>query len=215
LSDDAAAARMAEIQKEIEAAEGQLAELRRDAERLTIVAPRAGTVIPPSLIADRASEQELKKWSGTPLDAENQGAILDRLTKLCEIGDPALLEANLAIDEADIEFVFEGQTVEVMLNQSADYVYVSKIDRASGGAMKATPDRLSSQSGGDIPTMSDDSGVARPLTPHFEASVPLPTDDGREILRVGLVGRAKIHIRPRTIANRLLRYLQRTFNFEL
>jgi putative peptide zinc metalloprotease protein len=215
LSDDRAAARMAEIEKEIEAAEGQLTELRLDAQRLTIVAPRAGTVIPPSLIADRSSDRELKKWSGTPLDAENLGAVLDRLTKLCEIGDPTVLEADLAIDQADVELVSEGQTVEVMLNQSADYVYVSHVEQKAGEAMKASPERLSSQAGGDIPTMADSSGVPRPLTPHFHAVVPLPRDDGRGVLRVGLVGRAKIHIKPRTIGDRLLRYFQRTFNFEL
>jgi hypothetical protein len=63
--------------------------------------------------------------------------------------------------------------------------------------------------------MADETGVSRPLTPHFHATVPLPRDDGRGILRVGLVGRAKIHIAPRTIGDRLWRYFVRTFNFEL
>lgn len=215
-SDDRAAARMAEVDEEIAAAKGQLAEQRLDAERLTIVAPRAGTVIPPTLTDDRdVSDQDLKKWSGTPLDSENLGTSLERLTKLCEIGDPADLEARLAIDQADVKRVQEGQKVEIMLNQSADFVYISHVEKTSGKAMVATPQRLSSQSGGDVPTMADESGVPRPLTPHFDATVPLPRDDGRGILRVGLVGRAKIHIAPRTIGDRLYDYLARTFNFEL
>ena len=216
LSDDRAAARMAEIEEEIAAAQGQLAEQRRDAERLTIVAPRAGTVIPPTLTEDRtSSEQELKTWSGTPLDRENIGAVLEKGTKLCQIGDPTDLEARLAIDQANVELVHEGQDVEVMLNQSAEYVYLSHIEKKSDEAMKASPQRLSSQSGGDIPTMADGSEAPRPLTPHFDALVPLPRDDGRGILRVGLVGRAKIHIAPRTIGERLWTYILRTFNFEL
>jgi hypothetical protein len=216
LSDDRAAVRMAEIEKEIEAAEGQLAEQKRDADRLTILAPRAGTVIPPTLIEDRhRNERELKSWSGTPMDGENLGAVLEKGTKLCQIGDPKLLEARLAISQNQSNEVRAGQKVEVMLNQSAGYVYVSHIERVGGEAMKFTPPRLSSDAGGDIPTAPDASGVPRPLTPHFDALVPLPPDDGRGILRVGLVGQAKIKVDPKTIGKRIYDYFIRTFNFEL
>jgi hypothetical protein len=53
------------------------------------------------------------------------------------------------------------------------------------------------------------------LTPVFEALVPLPTDDPHGLLRIGLVGHAKIKTAPRTLFNRLYRYISRTFNFEL
>lgn len=215
-SDDRAAVRMAEIQEEIKASEGELAEQRRVAERLTIVAPRDGTVIPPTLIEDRANdEQELKTWSGTPLDRENLGAVLEKGTVLCQVGDPTVLEARLALHQNDQRLVKVGQRVEVMLKQSADVVYVSKIERVSDEAMPTCPPRLSSQSGGDIATMPDVAGFARPTDPHFVALVRLPKDDGRGILRVGLVGTAKIHVAPRTIGERLGNYLARTFHFEL
>jgi hypothetical protein len=58
-------------------------------------------------------------------------------------------------------------------------------------------------------------GVARPLSPVFDALVPLPEDDPHGLLRIGLVGRAKITTEPRTLWDRLKRYALRTFNFEL
>jgi hypothetical protein len=58
-------------------------------------------------------------------------------------------------------------------------------------------------------------GVARPLSAVFDALVPLPEQDPHGLLRIGLVGRAKITTAPRTLAARVWRYFSRTFNFEL
>ncbi|MEM1303679.1 MAG: hypothetical protein AAGG46_02225, partial [Planctomycetota bacterium] len=82
-----------------------------------------------------------------------------------------------------------------------------------------------------------ESGVPRPLSPHYDAVAPLavsantaaastaaepPTAEitaadreAYDLLRVGLTGRAKIHVRDKTLGQRLYRYLARTFNFEL
>src|SRR5262249_11772251 len=136
--------------------------------------------------------------------------------KLCQIGDPHLLEARLVIDQNDIEFVHEDQPVEIMLEQTADYVY-SKcfIENVSTEDLKVSPPHLSSLHGGLLPTKMDPSGVARPLSPIFEAVVPLPEQDPHGLLRIGLVGKAKITTRPRTLWERLYRYAAHTFNFEL
>jgi hypothetical protein len=40
-------------------------------------------------------------------------------------------------------------------------------------------------------------------------------DDDTGLLRVGLRGQAKIHVRWQTLAHRGWRYLARTFNFKL
>jgi hypothetical protein len=60
----------------------------------------------------------------------------------------------------------------------------------------------------------DSSGVPRPLSPVFEAVVPLPVDD-QGMLRIGLTGEAKITTAPRTLGSRLWRYFSRTFNFDM
>jgi putative peptide zinc metalloprotease protein len=194
----------------------QLVQQMDDRKSLQLVAPRAGTVLPPPLVEKQGDEAvKLPMWSGSPLEPENLGAHLIKGNKLCQIGDPHSLEARLAIDQGDIEFVAPGQTVEVMLAQSADYVYVSTIEQVFRENVKTTPTHLSSLHGGDLPTKMDASGVPRPLSPIYEAVVPLPESDPHHLLRIGLVGRAKISTPPRTLWSRLVRYASRTFNFEL
>jgi putative peptide zinc metalloprotease protein len=188
-----------------------------DREMLLLVAPCAGTVLPPPLQEKHGDEgAQLPTWSGSPFDPENIGSRLIVGTKLCQIGDPHLLEARLVIDQNDVEFVHEGQPVEIMLDQTAEYVY-SKcfIEEISADTRKDSPSHLSSLHGGALPTKMDASGVARPLSPIFEAVVPLPAKDEHGLLRIGLVGKARITTRPRTLWERLYRYAAHTFNFEL
>jgi putative peptide zinc metalloprotease protein len=212
LKDKSAASQIAPAIKNLDSIEEQLRQQQFDAERLTLVAPVSGTVFPPSLVPDVPTDGRLSTWSGSPFDKENLGALLPKSTKLCEIGNPKNLEARLVIDQNDVTLVHPDQEVEIILNQSAEYKYISYIATKSAEDLKVTPPRLSGLSGGDIPTQMDAAGVARPLKPYYEAVVPLAP---HEVLRVGLVGTAKIKTAPRTLWSRVWRYISRTFNFEL
>ncbi len=223
-TDSSATELMDQVRKALAAAETQLAEQQKDVERLTLRAPHAGTVMPPDYTPERrADEKQLVRWSGTPFDEKNVGATFEPGTKFCQVGDPLRLEARLAIDQSDVDLVLEGQRVEVLLNQATDLHYITTLQSVARDAMPMTPPRLSSQAGGPIPTEPDASGVPKPLSPYFEAIAPLTgyqqlTGEARaahELLRVGLVGEAKIHTRPRTLYQRIARYLSRTFAFDL
>jgi putative peptide zinc metalloprotease protein len=204
------------VEEALTSVEEQLAKRKEERARLKLVAPRAGTVLPPPLVEDRpGAGNHLKTWSGSPFDKENLGALLEIGTKFCQIGDPKMLEARLVIDQGDVEFVAEGQRVEIMLTQSAEYVYVSHVEQVASEDLPVTPTHLSSMHGGPLASQMSADGTARPLSPVFQAIVPLPTDDPHGLLRLGLVGRAKIYTAPRTLIDRLYRYVSRTFNFEL
>jgi putative peptide zinc metalloprotease protein len=216
LTDRRVSSQIEPITKALASANEQLAQQESDRDMLRLVAPRAGTVLPAPLVQKQGDESiHLPTWSGSPLEPENVGAHLVKGTKLCQVGDPQSLEARLAIDQGDIEFVVPGQRVELMLAQSAEYVYVSTIERVSTENEKTTPTHLSSLHGGELPSKMDPSGVDRPLSPIYEAVVPLPESDRHRLLRIGLVGKAKISTPPRTLWSRLVRYLSHTFNFEL
>ncbi len=195
----------------------QLVQRKIELEKLQLVAPQAGTVLPPPLVEKHGDENaHLPTWYGSPFDPENIGAHLITGTKLCQIGDPKSMESRLVIDQNDVEFVAPGQKVEIMLDQTADYVYTNcEIESVSTEDRKDSPIHLSSLHGGSLPTKMDPSGTARPLSPIFEAVVPLPENDPNNLLRIGLVGRAKITTAPRTLFSRLYRYAAHTFNFEL
>jgi putative peptide zinc metalloprotease protein len=194
----------------------QLTQRERDRSLLRLVAPRSGTVLPPPLVEKQGDESvHLPTWQGSPLYPENLGAHLTKGTTFCQVGEPQALEARLYIDQGDIEFIAPGQRVEIMLTQDSEYSYISAIERVSTENEKATPTHLSSLHGGDLPSKADATGAARPLSPIYEAIVPLPESDKSPTLRIGLVGKAKINTAPRTLWARLVRYLSHTFNFEL
>jgi putative peptide zinc metalloprotease protein len=191
-----------------------LAESERDRAKLRLMAPRTGTVLPPTLVPKQTADGQLPTWSGSPLKPENLGATLMTGTKFCEIGDPRWLEARLVVDQGDVELIVPGQQVEIMLQQSTDFVYFSTIEKVAKKDLKSSPVHLSSLHGGELPTKMDEGGVARPIGLVFEVTVPLPEDE-YHLMRIGLVGRAKITTAPRTLGSRLWRYFSRTFNFEL
>jgi putative peptide zinc metalloprotease protein len=216
-----ARSRVEQVVKSIESVEKRLTQLAEDRELLTLRAPRSGVVVPPDVVnTPQHSEIELKQWNGTPLDPENIGAWIDTQTpsgdstRFCWVADPELFEARLVITQDDIEFVRGGQSVSIILNQAPDVRYASKIpsDGVSPVEIDVAPPRLASTNGGPLAVQADAAGVPRPLSPHFDALVPLPRD---ERLRVGLVGTAKIAIEPRTLWQRLSRYVLKTFNFDL
>ncbi len=207
-------ARIAAAKEGLADAENALAKSQQDRDKLRLVAPRNGSVLPPALLPKQSADGQLPTWSGSPLKEENLGATLMKGTKFCEIGDPGRLEARLVVDQGDVDLLAKGQRVEVMLAQSADFVYMSEIEKIAEKDMKTSPVHLSSLHGGELPTKMDEGGVPRPIGQVFEVRVPLPEDD-RNLLRIGLVGQAKVTTKPRTLGERLYRYLSRTFNFEL
>lgn len=211
-----ASAQVEPVERALSSVKQQLAKAEEDRAKLLIVAPRAGTVLPPPLVeASGGGVGHLPAWSGSPFDRENLGAWLLPGTKICQIGEPNRLKARLLIDQDDEGFVHAGQRVEIMLDQSAEYVYVSRIGLRGFETVKESPVHLSSLKGGPLPTQMSPDGVGRPIAPVFDAFVPLPEDDPHGLLRIGLIGRAKITTEPRTLWNRLYRYAARTFNFDL
>ncbi len=200
----------------LDSSRAQLEQLDQQKKLLTLVAPCDGTVMPPPQTPSRPTDEaELRVWSGSPLEPENLGATLAVTTKFCEVGDAGRLEARLVIDQNDVEFVEVGQSVAMMMDQSAGFVYYSQIEKKSQEDLKVSPTHLASTNKGPLVTQMTATGVPRPQNTVFDALVPLPEQDPHGLLRVGLVGRAKITTGPRTIWERFMRYLSRTFNFQL
>jgi putative peptide zinc metalloprotease protein len=206
------------LRERLAGVEAELREMRADLERLTILAPRDGVVIPPPRVPERPEmdEVELPSWTGTPLDERNLGATLrpeGQESLLCQIGDPEEWDALLVIDQDDVRLVEAGQEVRLMFEESAYHVFVSKLEQSASDELTSAPPRLASTNGGPLAAQPNPDGTLKPLNTSYQAVVRL--NDPHGMLRNGLIGWARIEAAPRTLAWRIMRYLSRTFNFEI
>jgi putative peptide zinc metalloprotease protein len=184
---------------------------RRDAQRLQLVALRAGVVSPPPRISPTLPEEDLPTWSGMPCDDHNLGCYLEVGTLVCLVGDPSAVDALLIVDQNDIEFVRPGQAVEIMLNEYRRQTTVGKVAQIAQIDLEKVPLVLSHKSGGEVSTVSDESGGERPIRIAYQARVPLP--DTELSLLPGFSGRAKIDVGREPLGRRIMRLFRQTFLF--
>ena len=217
-SDARSADTIPQLEKSLAAVRQQRKEEEADRDRLVLKAPRDGSVLPPP--PTPASHQEemeggqLPSWSGTPLDEENYQPYLKEGVLFCQVGDPRNLEAILVIDQGDIDFVKNGQTVDLKFDALPYDTLQGTIERVSPDNLKVTPRRISNKAKGELASTTDpETGVERPQSASYQAVVPLADKEG--VMLVGLRGRAKIHTDPLSLGARLWRLIMNTFNFRL
>ena len=119
----------------------------------------------------------------------------------------------MVIDLDDVGLLRKGQEVKLMFEESAYHVYVSKIQEPGSDVLQQAPPRLASTNGGPLAAQPNQDGTLRPLNTSYQAIARLDNPNG--MLRNGLIGQARIEAQPRTLWWRLMRYLGRTFNFEI
>ncbi len=219
-NDTTARAQIPELREELQTVEGQLEDKQEELMRLEVRAPVAGTVLPPPDREQSAARgNRLPGWTGAPLDRKNLGAYLVPSDLVCQVGDPANLEAVLVIDQGDIELLqrdAEGRwpEVDIMLESLPGRVFHSRIEQVAVSPLEVAPRSLTQQAGGSLDTVTDEvTGQARPLHTSYQARAPL--EDPEQQLRLGLRGKAKIYTGWQPLGRRLYRLLARTFHFEL
>ena len=222
--DPQAGAQILSIRETLQTIEDQLARKQEDRRRLQLTSPVAGVVFPPpSTPKNQQPENQLPTWSGTPLEDENTGCYLEEGQLLCQVGDPTRMEAVLVIDQADIEFVREGQQVEIKLESQPGETLTHNlvegrkvkltIAEVAKSDLQVSSIRLSDKAGGELATKTDASGQERPVEASYQARVPLDAPAGRLI--PGLRGRAKIKVGTLPLGSRIYRWVSQTINFDL
>lgn len=188
---------------------------KQDLERLNVIAPVSGWLIaPPKIEPQQTDSGELGTWSDTPLSRKNIGSFLERQSLVGQIvPDLKRLEAVLAIDQGDIEFIRDQQQVKLILNQLPGQAFDSTIAHVSPSKMNTVPKSLSSRHGGDIVVTSDKDGNDVPQSTRYFVKVHFESQ-GQTFL-VGGTGIAKIDAGTITVGRRLWRLMKQTFHFEL
>ncbi|MCA9068782.1 MAG: HlyD family efflux transporter periplasmic adaptor subunit [Planctomycetaceae bacterium] len=188
----------------------QLEERQENLQRLTIKAPVAGTVLPPMSQPKSKGQGELPEWSGSPLEERNRNCFLKVGTLFCLIGDAQKMEAVLVIDQADVQFVREGQRVRLKLSERPGEILTGTVQDVAQIDLKVTPRELIQHE--DLPTRMNEQGRPELVSTSYQARVALDTD--KASLLVGTTGSAKIETAPLSLASRLSRYLNRTFRLD-
>jgi len=192
----------------------QITRLEEDLAKLVIRAPQTGVIVPAS--ARRAEERNrlrLASWSGRPLEMRNRGAFLEASTLVCRIAEPGKLEAIVAIDQDDLDFVGSGQAVDLFLAARPGEKLSGRLDRIAEQNMEVASSRLAAKGGGELATRTDQAGSERPLSVVYQANVPI--DDPAGAIVVGATGLARIHAGYQPIWQRVWRSACRTFHFEM
>ena len=185
---------------------------QRHASRLTLRASVSGTILGPADIPAVDLEDALPTWSGSPLDEQNLGALLEPGTLFCVIGDPDRMEAVLIIDHTDIEYIHIGQTVAIQLDEYPTSSLEGEIEEIAYTDLRRVPRNLSHKAGGHINTVTDETGQERALSPSYQARVRLADSDAR--LLSGFRGRGRIHVGNESIAQQIWRGLGEALLFK-
>ena len=120
-----------------------LAQYRHDAERLTILAPIGGALLPPPELPPRPQTADtLERWTGTPLEVHNLGTYFDSGTLVRLVGDPTRFEAVLHVTDSDIELVQTGQRASVMLDNLPGQIFAGTVSEISKLDLQSMPREL-------------------------------------------------------------------------
>jgi putative peptide zinc metalloprotease protein len=213
-TDDSALLELSQTEEALVSLDKQIARLQEDLAKLTIRAPQSGVIVPPtSRPREERDRVRLASWSGRPLDPCNVGAFLTASTLVCRIAQPGQLEAILAIDQEELDFVRPGQQVDLLLACRPGEKRCGKIDHIADEKMDTAPTRLATRAGGQLATRSDQSGIERPLAVVYQANVPLDDPSGQIV--IGATGMARVHAGYQALWQRLWRTTCRTFHFEM
>jgi putative peptide zinc metalloprotease protein len=186
----------------------QLADRRRDADRLTLAAPAAGIVISaPNVEVRESKDGRLPTWSGNLLDEQNRGALVEPGTLVCLVGDPNDLSAVLLVDDTDVSRLTPGQPVRIVLEQAPGQILSGQVLAVARHDAESTDSTMTAR--------ADLAPLFTGLTPpgradtHYQVRVKL--DRPAHALAIGGRGEAKIAAERITLARWLARYFAQTF----
>jgi len=198
--------------------ERRLTEQRREAERLTLIAPIDGVLIeapgltPTSTSTSRlwrAKPSRLPRWSGSLLEAANLGAHVEPGTLVCLVGDPARVQAELLVDDVDVKRLASGQNVRLRIDQLPGRVVKGEVFDVSRHEVR---DEESAARADLMPLFA---GLRPPgrYSTIYQVSVQFELPD--QPLVIGGRGDAKIAAERITLARRIARFFAQTFRLPM
>jgi putative peptide zinc metalloprotease protein len=182
-----------------------------DEQRLILTANTGGIIEAPPNIPPPKTNDDLPNWSGSPCEHRNTGCYLDIGTLFCIVAKSGKMDALLIVDQGEIEFVRPGLPVDLKLHQYRNQTFHGEVTKVAQIDVDKVPPALSHKTGGELSTITDESGAERPIGAAYQVRVPLPQLNVQ--LLNGFQGRAKINVGSEPLGRRLIRLIRKTFLF--
>lgn len=194
----------------------QRAELERQLQRLTIVAPCDGTIVAPPRVAEPKRDPDshrLSTWHGSPLDRSNIGSYIEERTHLLSVAPDDQFVAVILIDQADRNDLAVGQEVQLQFEHLPGQIHTGAITEISRRHSDFAPKALSNKLGGGLSTVTDAHGRERLTSSAYQATVTIAKDPA--LFRTGMRGHARFVVDQRSLAQWAWRYVRQTLTFRL
>ncbi len=201
------AASIPTVREAVRDLEQQLAQRQRDAERLVLRAPCAGTVLRAVRPAGSAAPGSLASWTGSPLDAHNRGTYLHAGTTVCLVGRETSRSALLLVNQDDVNLVRVGQPVRLLWNELSGEVLTGEIIELAALDLETLPREAVVRL--HLPARATASGAVKPVGTWYQARVRLDAEVG--LPPRGSAGVAKILVEPQSVFSRAVRWIEQTF----
>lgn len=177
---------------------------QQDRNRLVLRAPIDGTVFsPPAIVNDVPSELDLTQWSGTAMQPENQGAMIQVGQLICLVGQPDRFRASIFLTQSDVPGVRHGQQVVMRIDQLPSRLFRGSVVDVSQADAKDLPPGLMLQLGLP-PSVSHQRGEI-----YYRAAIHFDSQD--MMILQGMTGRAKISTDRCTLARRITHFFTKHF----
>lgn len=181
-----------------------------------IIAARRVPEEPPSEI----EKMKLAPWTGTPLDPENAGCVLEAGQEVCSIAPSEKLQAVLYIDQGDRDDLKGTMDVELKFDHLADITWLTRVSRVSLKGEVMAPEALTTRFNGPLATKPSTKGQEQLASTAYRAIAELhfdsaDTNPDSVLMKPGMRGNARFIISNRTAAYWLWRYICETFRFRV
>ena len=204
-----------ELGNELPAAKTILADLNQQRKQvlsqiasLTLRAPASGVILKPRNILEKnTNHASLRTWDGTPLDPQNLGCRLEKQTLLCSIVQPQDFKALLKVNQKDIQYIRQDQTVQMSLVMSQGQVLQGRITGISRKAGNSSPPVVHPYR--DSP--QEQQSQSEQSDTYYNVNVALSTRTKDTLAIVGALGTARIQVEPQSLGLRVFRFLTAVF----
>ncbi|HBJ35785.1 MAG TPA: hypothetical protein DDZ51_13775 [Planctomycetaceae bacterium] len=178
---------------------------QQDRDRLVLRAPIDGVVFAPTAVANENPQRaELAQWTGTPLESQNLGAMIQVGQLICMVGNPQQVRATVFISQSDVAAVRRGQKTVMRIDQLPTRLFRGSVVDVSKADTQEIPAGLMQPLGLQNQSSQTRSEIYYQATIHFDAQ--------DTVVLQGMTGRAKIATDPRTIADRISHFFSKHFS---